>query len=91
MTWAQTLRVLLGGGVVMGCLVAALFFLKFWRATKDRLFVMFSVAFAIMAANWTALSFLSPAEESRALHYVVRLAAFSIILVAVFDKNRAGR
>ena len=52
---------------------------------------MFSVAFATMAANWTALSFLSPAEESRALYYVVRLVAFSIILVAVFDKNRAGR
>jgi hypothetical protein len=43
-----------------------------------------------MAANWTALSFLAPAEETRALHYVVRLAAFGIILVAIYDKNRAS-
>ena len=90
MTAAETLRILLGGGVVMGCLVAALFFLKFWRATKDRLFAMFATSFAIMAANWTTLSFLAASEEARAVHYVVRLTAFAIILVAIYDKNRAA-
>ena len=90
MSWTETLRVLLGGGVVMGCLVSALFFLKFWRTTRDRLFAMFATSFAMMAANWTALSFLSAQEESRATHYVVRLAAFAIILVAIYDKNRTS-
>jgi hypothetical protein len=87
----DTVRVLLSGGVVTCCLVSALFFLRFWRATKDRLFAMFATSFFVMAANWTALSFLAPAQESRAIHYVVRLAAFLIILAAVVDKNRSAR
>ena len=33
------------GGLVMGCFVAGLFFLRFWRKTHDRLFAIFAIAF----------------------------------------------
>jgi hypothetical protein len=72
-------------------LVAALFFLRFWRKAGDRLFAFFSLAFALLAANWTALALIPPEDESRTIAYAVRLVAFVLILVAVVDKNRSSR
>ena len=74
----------------MGCLVAALFFLKFWRRSRDVLFVYFATAFAILAANWALLAFFDPAHEVRTVYYTIRLAAFLLILVAIWHKNRAA-
>ena len=70
----------------------AIFFLRFWRQTRDRLFVLFSVAFALMGVNWTALAALSASSDgSRHLIYVIRLAAFAVIIMAIVDKNRGSR
>jgi hypothetical protein len=33
------------GTVAMGCAIAGLFFLRFWKETKDRLFLSFTLAF----------------------------------------------
>ena len=41
----------LSGAVSLGFLVAALFFLKFWRRTRDGLFLAFSAAFVLLALN----------------------------------------
>ena len=81
----------LAGAVVMGSFVTGLFFVRFWRESRDRLFLMFAAAFWIMAANWTALALTDPADEARTLFYVFRLVAFSLIILAVIDKNRASR
>ena len=35
----------LSGAVTLGFLVAATFFLRFWRRTHDRLFIAFAAAF----------------------------------------------
>ena len=79
------------GAIAMGSLVAALFFLRFLRQTRDRLFFFFALAFALMAANWTAMVFLRPEDESRTIVYGVRFVAFALILIAIADKNRAVR
>jgi hypothetical protein len=84
------LRTLLGGATVMACLVVALFFLRFWRTTGDRLFGFFAIAFCMMGAHWAALALTGPEFEFRPLLYGVRLAAFVVILAAVADKNRPG-
>ena len=78
------------GAIVMGCVVAALFFLRFWRKTGDRLFALFAAAFGLLAVNWVALAFMSGDETLRTLLYGVRLVAFVMILAAIVDKNRAG-
>ena len=78
------------GAIVMGCVVAALFFVRFWRKTGDRLFGLFAAAFGLLAVNWVALAFAGGDETIRTLLYAVRLFAFVIILVAIVDKNRAG-
>jgi hypothetical protein len=76
------------GALVMASAVIGLFFLRFWRDTRDRLFLMFSLAFWVLAANWLGLGLLVREEEARTLLYVVRLVAYMLILVAIVDKNR---
>ena len=79
------------GMLSMASLVASLFFLKYWRIMGDRLFAFFAVAFALLALNWLALCVIDPAFEARHLLYLIRLAAFVVILVGIADKNRTLR
>ena len=76
------------GAVVMGCAAVGLFFLRFYRKTRDRLFAIFAIAFWVLCLNWLALAFIN-ADEVRTLLYIVRLAAFLFILYGIVDKNRA--
>jgi uncharacterized membrane protein HdeD (DUF308 family) len=79
------------GAVSMGFAVAGLFFLRFWKETKDRLFLAFAAAFFIEAVNRGALALSAKPNEGAPFFYVVRLLAYVVILVAVADKNRASR
>jgi hypothetical protein len=78
------------GAVVLACVVAGLFFLRFWRKTHERLFLYFAIAFWTLGVNWLALAFTNQDEVRTAL-YVVRLLAFVLILYAILEKNRASR
>jgi hypothetical protein len=76
------------GAVAMASVIVALFFLRFWRETADRLFGMFSLAFLLLGISRLGLA-VSPQESEPHTHwYWVRLAAFLIILAAIVDKNR---
>ncbi|WP_224248636.1 DUF5985 family protein [Hyalangium gracile] len=85
------LKPMINGALVMACLACALFFLRFWRASRDRLFAFFSLAFVVMGCNWLALTLLDVDDERRHYVYVIRLVSFLLILYAIWDKNRAGR
>jgi hypothetical protein len=67
--------------------IAALFF-RFWRETHDRFFALFATAFFILSMNWMLLVSMHPTSESRPFFYMLRLAAFGLIILAVIDKNR---
>jgi peptidoglycan/LPS O-acetylase OafA/YrhL len=82
---------LIAGAIALAYSVAALFFLRFWKETRDRLFAMFAIAFAVLAANRVLLSYVAEPHEARTWHYLVRLLAFLLILAAVVDKNRGRR
>ena len=89
MTRVDVLLALVSGGIMMGYGVAGLFFLRFWRTTGDRLFLVFSAAFWLLAVQRLALALVEPLEEWRTGLYVIRLLAFLLILGAIIDKNRA--
>ena len=72
----------------MACLTIALFFLRFWRQTGDRLFVVFAGAFALLMVERLMLATASSSHELVPFIYVVRLLAFALIMGAVVDKNR---
>jgi hypothetical protein len=75
----------LRGAVAVCCLLAGLFFLRFWKQTRDRLFLLFCVAFWIFAVNWLLLALGGPLSEHL---YVLRLLTFLVIALAIVDKNR---
>ena len=79
----------LAGASTVAAAAIALFFLRFWRDTRDRLFLLFAVAFAIFALNRLALTVLDDESEGRTVVYAVRAAAFALIIAAIVDKNRA--
>jgi hypothetical protein len=81
---------LLLGALVMASATVGLFFLRFWRETRDRLFLMFALAFWTLALNWLGLALTAAPEEGRTFFYVLRLCAFLLILLAIIDKNRAA-
>ena len=81
----------LGGGVMVAALAVALFFVRSWRRTGDRFFLLFALAFVLMSAERWGLLFIRPEHELRHSVYLLRLAAFAVILVAVIDKNRGAR
>lgn len=75
---------LLSGMLAMGYAVAGLFFLRFWRDSRDRLFAYFAVAFFLLSMQRILVTvYTSPSV------YAVRLLAFVLILWAIIDKNRA--
>ena len=89
MTRADALQAIMSGAILMGYGVCALFFLRFWRATRDRLFAAFSAAFCVLALQRLALGLVEPLEEWRTGLYAFRLLAFLLIIGVILDKNRS--
>ena len=84
------------GAIAMALFVAGLFFLRFWRETRDRLFLIFGIAFWLLALTRLALVVFQvdrgPGDiEGNRYVYWVRLFAFILILFAIIDKNRPRR
>lgn len=81
----------LSGAVTLGFFVAGAFFLKFWRRTRDRLFLAFAAAFALLALNQILAAFLGASDELTPYTYILRVLGFVLILLAIVDKNVANR
>ena len=78
----------LSGAISMGFVVAGLFFLRFWKRTREGLFVAFAAAFWLLALGQALLAFTDIPVEERSWLYLLRLAAFALILVSIAIKNR---
>jgi hypothetical protein len=76
------------GVLAAGYAVAALFFLRFWKASRDRLFLYFAAAFGLLVVQRSALSWALQVGAPTEWYYVIRLLAFVLILAAIVDKNR---
>lgn len=76
------------GVIFVASLAAGLYFLKFWRRTGDALFLAFAIAFMVEGVNRLGFLFLAVPREGSLTIYLVRLAAFSLILVTIMWKNR---
>jgi peptidoglycan/LPS O-acetylase OafA/YrhL len=81
----------LNGAIMLAYLACALFFLRFWTQSRERLFGFFALAFTLLGINSGGLSVLAADDERRYYLYLVRLFSFLLILYAIWDKNRAGR
>lgn len=84
-------------GVTMATFAASgLFFLKLWKASRDRFFLFFSIACGFLSLERFLALFIggafsplrSEASEFTIWIYLIRLLAFMMILFAIIEKNR---
>lgn len=87
----MTLYDFLSGAVVLGLATCSLFFLRFWRRTREGLFLAFALAFILLGLGQSVLALGNIPTEERGSLYLIRLAAYLLILAAIFRKNRGAR
>ena len=81
----------LAGAAAFGHFACSLFFFRFWRRTREELFLAFAASFALLGLGQTIVTLAQmPTEEKGAL-YLVRLLAFLLIITAIYRKNRPSR
>lgn len=79
------------GVIATSSLTAGVFFLKFWRKTRDSFFLAFAASFIIEGLNRSAVLLLQKPNEGSPWTYSVRLLSFLLILVAILRKNYSAR
>ncbi|HEX6004832.1 MAG TPA: DUF5985 family protein [Burkholderiales bacterium] len=77
----------LSGAVTLAHVLAALYFLRFWRKTRDRLFLSFALAFVLFALNQGLAFAFAVYRESTSFIYILRVLGFVLIVIAIVDKN----
>lgn len=78
------------GALMVGLAVIALFFFKFWRRSRERLFGFFAFSFALLSI--THLTFMLVGDHGEATWpYAFRVIAFAIIIAGIVDRNRAQK
>lgn len=83
----STFNTFLTGAISLGCWVAALFFLRFWRSTRDAFFIYFALSFALEGCSRAATAFIALGDDNPVL-YALRVVAYGLIIVAIWQKNR---
>lgn len=87
----MTLYDFLSGAVSFGFFVCGLFFLRYWKRSRDELFLTFALAFALLGLGQAILSLANVPTEERGSIYLIRLTAFALILLAIYRKNRIAQ
>jgi hypothetical protein len=82
---------MLVGAIATASTVAGLFFLRFWKSTRDRFFLYLALSFFIEGSNRFLLGFMGWLREEAPAYYLVRLIAYGLILAAIIEKNRLRR
>jgi uncharacterized membrane protein HdeD (DUF308 family) len=79
-------------GFVASCsLCAALFFLRFWRKTRDSLFLAFAAFFAIQGLLSASAASLQRPNEGTLWFFILRLLSILLVLGAIVRKNVVRR
>jgi hypothetical protein len=75
-------------GFIVACsLTAAVFFLRFWKSTRDPLFLAFTLFFAIQAVNFGVLLGVEHPNEGNFPQTIIRFVAVLGLLAAIVWKN----
>jgi uncharacterized membrane protein HdeD (DUF308 family) len=82
---------MLTGAIAMASGAIALFFLRFWRTSRDRFFLYFALSFGIEGVHRVCAALAYQDGEDSPLHYLVRLLAYGLILIAILEKNLLAR
>lgn len=75
------------GVITAASFTAMLFFLRFWKDTRDSLFAAFAFFFLVEGADRVVLSTMKHPNEGSPWIYVARLIALLVLLAAIIRKN----
>ena len=76
------------GGIGTASFIAGIFFLRFWKASRDRFFLLFATAFWLEGAHRLVIFHWAGTDEASPFYYLIRLVAYGLIIIAIVDKNR---
>ncbi len=79
------------GAISMASFTASLFFFRFWRETRDFVFLAFAVFFVIEGIDRVATLSIARPNEGNPLLYLARLVGLAFILTAILIKNYGKR
>lgn len=79
------------GVIATASITAGVFFLRFWRDTRDTFFLSFAVSFIIEGLNRSAVLLLEKPSEGSPWTYGVRLLSSLLILAAILRKNYTSK
>jgi hypothetical protein len=80
----------LAGAIVALCGVAALYFWHFRHQTGERFFGLFALAFATLGVSFLLQAASEIDSEFRPHVFLIRLAAFLLIIAAIIENNRGA-
>jgi hypothetical protein len=75
------------GVIATASIVASIFFLRFWRVTRDPFFLAFAASFFVEGVNRASLIFLPDPSTGYSCTYAIRLLSFILILAGILRKN----
>lgn len=87
---AHQVTLLMLGAIAMGCFVAGLVFMRYWRDTRDRFFLLFALSFFAESVSRVLLAASARPNEASPWIYGIRLLAYGLILWAIWEKNRTA-
>jgi uncharacterized membrane protein HdeD (DUF308 family) len=81
------LDIFLHGVIAASSLIAGLFFLRFWRETRDSLFLAFLIFFVIQGSTTMYVVSMHHPNVGNPWMYGLRLFSVLVVLAAVLKKN----
>ncbi|KTD66887.1 MULTISPECIES: DUF5985 family protein [Legionella] len=84
------INAMLVGAFVMASIIVSLFFLRFWKSTHDRFFLYFAMSFLLEALSRVIIGTTNIQNENP-LIYLIRLVAYFLIIIAIYEKNKKRR
>lgn len=79
---------LISGAIMLGFWMGGLLLYFFYQETRERLLFIFSIAFWLLGLERLVLGIMGLENEPNAPVYLMRLAAFMLIIFAIIDANR---
>jgi hypothetical protein len=79
------------GAVIMGDVIAALFFVRFWNLTGDRFFLFFAASFIAIAVSRVVVDENLPPIGYDPFGYIIRILSYLFIIAGILYKNTGVR
>jgi hypothetical protein len=79
------------GAVIMGDVIAAVFFVRYWRLTGDRFFLFFSASFIAIAVSRVVVDENLPPVGYEPFGYIIRILSYLFIIGGILYKNMGAR